>query len=204
MRDFAADAATDAAVVDVRHRIAPQRIGIGLDRERGTAGEPNARMVAGTYVGIDAETLAHHPLALLDHLPKNGRHAPGSIQLTLAFRDDYLGSLVRRRQGLAQRVDALLHLVRLNRPHPLDADAAHRALDRIVGLSILRLRPRRWDVLTTGRRGVAVIHDDHDGIVLIEDGISNTAGQAVVPEAAVPHDRYRALAPLAAAQRRPA
>ena len=98
-------------------------------------------MVAGTDVGIDAETLAHHPLAVFDHLPKDGRHAPGSIQLALAFRDDDLGSLVRRRQGLAQRVDALLHLIRLNRPHPLDADAAHGALDRIVGLSILYVGP---------------------------------------------------------------
>src|SRR5258708_9603774 len=131
MRDFAADAATDTAVVDVRHRIAPQRIGIGLDRERGTAGEPNARMISGAYVGIDAETLAHHPLALLDHLPKNGRHAPGSIQLALAFRDDHLGSLVRRRQRLAHRAASLLHLVPLHLPHPLHPHPAPPALTRI-------------------------------------------------------------------------
>src|SRR5882672_1135960 len=161
-------------------------------------------MIARTHIGIDAETLAHHPLALLDHLPENRRHAPGSIQLALAFRDDDLGSLVRRRQRLTQRVDALLHLVRLHRPHPFDAHAAHGALDRVVALSILHLRPRRWDVLAAGCRGVAVIHDDRDGIVLIEHGISNAAGQAVVPKTAVPHDRYRAFAALAAAQGRPA
>src|SRR5882724_2438036 len=161
-------------------------------------------MVAGAHIGIDAETLASHALAVLDHLPQNGRHAPASIQLALALRDDDLGSLVRRRQRLTQRVYALLHLVRLNRPHPLDAHAAHRALDRIPALSILYVRPRGWDVLTAGGRGVAVVHDDSDGIMLIEDGISNAAGQAVVPEAAVPHDRYRALAALAAAQGRPA
>src|SRR5216683_5050481 len=161
-------------------------------------------MVAGAHIGIDAESLAYHALAVLDHLPENGRHAPGSIQLALAFRDDDLGSLVRRGQRLTQRVDALLHLVRLNRPHPLNPHASHRALDRIVTLSILHFRPRRWDVLTTGRRGVAVINDDRDGIVPIEYGISNAAGQPVVPEAAVPHDRYRAFAALAATQGRPA
>src|ERR1700692_4094179 len=40
--------------------------------------------------------------------------------------------------------------------------------------------------------------------MLIEDGIPNAAGQAVVPEGALPHDRYRALAALTAAQGRPA
>src|ERR1700686_563771 len=161
-------------------------------------------MVAGTHIGIDAETLAYHALAVLDLLPGGGGQTPGSIQLALAFRNDDLGSLVRRRPGLTQRVDARLHLVRLNPPHPFNSHAAHRALDRIPALSILYVRPRGRDVLTAGGRGVAVVHDDRHGIMLIEDGISNAAGQAVVPEAAVSHDRYRALAALAAAQCRPA
>src|SRR6266404_6137268 len=98
-------------------------------------------MVAGAHIGIDAETLAHHALAVLDHLPEDGRLAPASIQLALALRDDDLGSLVRRRQRLTQRVDALLHLVRLNRPHPFNTHTADRALDRIPALSTLDIRP---------------------------------------------------------------
>src|ERR1700719_2775471 len=161
-------------------------------------------MVARTHVGIDPETLAYDALAVLYHLPEYGGHAPGPVQLALAFRDDDFRSLVRRGQRLSQCVDALLHLVRLHRPHPFDAHATHRALDRIPAFAILYIRPRGWNVLPAGGRGVAVIHDDGDRIVLIEYRISDAAGQTVVPEAAVSHDRYRALAPSPPAQSRPA
>jgi len=76
MRHLAADTAADATVVHVRDRIAPQWIGIFLDRQRGTAGETNARMVARASVRIDAESFAHDSLALLNRLGSQRPHAP--------------------------------------------------------------------------------------------------------------------------------
>jgi len=52
--------------------IAPQRIGTGLDGERRTTREPDARVVTRAGVGVDAEALAHHALAACN-LPANLR-----------------------------------------------------------------------------------------------------------------------------------
>src|SRR4030081_3016178 len=202
MRDLAAYAASNAAVVDMRYRIAPQRIRIGLDGQRRAAGESDTGVIARADIGIDAETLTHHALAFLGHPLQNGGHAPLSIQFALTFRDDDLRPLVLRRQSLAQRADALLHLVRMYRPHPFHSHAAHCALDRIPALAILYVRPRRGNVLAAGRRGITVVHDARDGIALIEPRFPNAAVKAVVPDPAVAHDRYRAFAPLTAAQGR--
>src|SRR5437868_8012851 len=46
VRVLAAQAATDAAVDDRRHRIGTQRIRVVLDRERRAAGEANAGVIA--------------------------------------------------------------------------------------------------------------------------------------------------------------
>src|SRR3954464_7807110 len=54
MRVFAAQAAADAAVDHRRYGIAAQGIGVVLDRERRAAREPDAGMVAGTGVLVDA------------------------------------------------------------------------------------------------------------------------------------------------------
>ena len=43
-----------------RDRIAAERIGIRLDRERRAARKTDARVVAGAGIGVDAETFAHH------------------------------------------------------------------------------------------------------------------------------------------------
>src|SRR5271154_6298752 len=64
--DLAAHPAADAGVVDVRHRILPQRIRIRPDGERGTARQANAGMIARAGVGIDAEALAYHAGAARD------------------------------------------------------------------------------------------------------------------------------------------
>src|ERR1700723_1675068 len=163
-----------------------------------------AGMIPRTNLGIDAEALAPPPLALLGHALQHGRDAPLAIQLALALRDDDLGSLIVRRQGFAQRVDAFLHLVRMDCAHPIHTHAAHGPFDRIAALSILHISPRRGNVLAARGRGIAVVHDDGDGIVLVEHGIADAAGQAVMPEAPVPHDGYGTPASLAAAQSRAA
>src|ERR1700728_4150947 len=89
-------------------------------------------------------------------------------------------------------------------PTTRTAHASHGPLDWIAAFAILHFGLRRRNVLAARGCGIAVVHDDGNGIVLVEHGISDAAGQAVVPEAAVPHDGYGAFAPLAAAQRRPA
>ena len=63
MRDLTAKAATDTVVVDLRDRVFAQRIGIGRYGQRRTSREPDAGVVAGADVGIDAEPCAHHTLA---------------------------------------------------------------------------------------------------------------------------------------------
>ena len=54
MRDLAAQAAADAAFDHRRHRIGAQRIGIGLHRQRRAARQPDAGMVAGADLVVDA------------------------------------------------------------------------------------------------------------------------------------------------------
>src|SRR5258705_12643709 len=53
MSHLAAQAAAVAALDHGRCRVAAQRVGIGLDRERGAAGEPDAGMVAGADLVVD-------------------------------------------------------------------------------------------------------------------------------------------------------
>ena len=57
-RDLAAIAAADAGIVDRRNGIVAQRIVELLHRQRRAAGEPDAGMVAGADVLVDAEALA--------------------------------------------------------------------------------------------------------------------------------------------------
>src|SRR5262245_64716747 len=54
MRVLAAQAAADAAVDHRRDRVATQRVRVVLDRERRAAREPDARVVAGAGVLVDA------------------------------------------------------------------------------------------------------------------------------------------------------
>ena len=39
-----------------------------------------------------------------------------------------------------------------------------------------------------GGGGVAVVHDHQHAVIIIEDGVGDAAGQAIVPEAAIAHD----------------
>src|SRR6185312_2543422 len=54
VRDLAAQAAADAALIDVRHGVAAQRIGVRLHRQRRAARKPDAGMVAGADRVVDA------------------------------------------------------------------------------------------------------------------------------------------------------
>src|SRR6185369_7349899 len=63
VRHFAAHATADTGVVHVRDRILSQRIGIGLDRQRRTTGQADARVIARARIGIHTEPLAYHARA---------------------------------------------------------------------------------------------------------------------------------------------
>src|SRR5205085_12071261 len=84
---LAAQAAADAAVDHRRHRIGAQRIGVVLDRQRGATGEPDARVIAGARVLVDAVLHAHVPLALLHLLRDYRPELALPLELALAFGD---------------------------------------------------------------------------------------------------------------------
>src|SRR5260370_15422882 len=68
VRNLAAQSAADAGIDHLRYGLAPQRIGIGRERERWTPPQPAAGVIAAASVGIDAEALPHHAPALLQTL----------------------------------------------------------------------------------------------------------------------------------------
>src|SRR3546814_8936932 len=51
------------------------------------------------------------------------------------------------------------------------------------------------NVLATGGGGIAIVDDDRDAVVLVENGIPDSRRQSVVPEATVAHDRDCPLVP---------
>src|SRR5208282_525179 len=68
LRHLAAIAAADAILVDRRHRVVLERIVGMFDGERWTAGQPDAGMIAGANVLVDAEAFAHHALPVAHRL----------------------------------------------------------------------------------------------------------------------------------------
>src|SRR5262245_30609061 len=90
MGDLAAQPAADAALDHGCDRIGAQRIGTGLDGERGAAGEPDAGMVASADLLVDAEARLYHPLAALELPGVLGAHAALARQLAFAVGDDHL------------------------------------------------------------------------------------------------------------------
>src|SRR5262249_23620632 len=66
VRHLATHPTADAGVIDMRDRVAPQRVGVGAHREGRTPREADARVIARAGVRIDAEALAHHALPGLD------------------------------------------------------------------------------------------------------------------------------------------
>src|SRR5690606_8380575 len=169
VRGLAAQAAANAAVEHRRHRVGAQRIRIRPDRQRRAARQPDARMIAGAGVGVDAEALANDALASGDRLAHQRTLAPLAVQHALGLRDQHLRPLLRRGQRLLQRAAHAVDVVGApDRPDPLDADAANRVLDLVPGAAGTVLGARRWNVLAAGRRGVVVLDHDGDVVALVE------------------------------------
>src|SRR3546814_11687433 len=73
------------------------------------------------------------------------------VEHALRLGDDDLGSRFLRCRRLAQCVAHLFEVVgAVDRTDPAAADAAYRALARVLGRAFLVLGPRRKDILATG------------------------------------------------------
>src|ERR1051325_9426473 len=90
VRVLAAQPAADAAVDHRRDRVAAQRVGIVFHGERRAAGEPDAGMVAGAGIFVDAVLHPHVPLALSQLLGDLGLQPALPLELALALGDDDL------------------------------------------------------------------------------------------------------------------
>ena len=73
--------------------------------------------------------------------------------------------------------------------HPFRANPAHGRNDAVVGLAARIERARGGDVLPACRRGIVIVDDQRHAVVLVEDGVADRGGQAVVPEPAIAEDR---------------
>src|SRR5207249_4657042 len=191
VRVLAAQAAADAAVDDRRHRIGTQRIRVVLDRERRAAGEANAGVIARAGVLVHAVLDAHVARALLQLFRHLWAELALPLQLALALGDDDLQPLVVRGHRFFQRLGHFTDPVVVHRLDPADADALERALHADVFLHLAMLR-RGGQLLRAGRGAVAVLHDDEDAVVLVEDMVGDAGREAVMPEAAIAHHRLRA------------
>ena len=139
--------------------------------------------------------------AALDRLTHQRPHAALAVQLALAVRDDNLGAALGGVQRLAQHLERRAHVVGAGALDPLDADALDGLDDRVIALAVLVGSAGREDVLAAGRRRIAVVDDDGEVVVLVEDRVTDAAGEAVMPEAAVAHDGDRALAAVGTERR---
>ena len=130
---LAAEPASDAAVEHRGDRVLAHRIRVRADRERGAAGNADARVIAGAGLRVDAEAFADDALALL-HAPGDERLlAPRPIQRALALGDDDLGALVSRGEGFLEQVAHLVYLEGIRHgPGPLDPDATNRLFDGVL------------------------------------------------------------------------
>ena len=190
MRDFATQAAPDAAIDHRRDRIRAERVGVGLDREGWTAGKPDAGMIASAGIS-DRRRSA---LAPRGHLLARALHNWGlmrrclfsmhSLCATMTF-GPFVGVVSASRR--TSRIPATSYVRVIVRTHftptPRTASAIEqlRRADRVGGGG-------GKDVLAAGGGGIAVVDHDEHAVALIEHGIADAARQAVMPEPAVPHD----------------
>ena len=190
--DLAAQTAADAALDHGCHRIAAQRIGIGLDRERGTAGEPDAGMVAGANLVIDAEAHPHHALAAFELIGILRAHAALARELAFAVGDDDLEAALRGAHGLFQGLGHLGDAVAAHRAQPLDPERAQGLLDGHAGRGADAVGGARRQILLTGGGGVTVLHHDQHAVAFVEQVRGDAGDEPVMPEAPVAHDGDRA------------
>ena len=152
----------------VRHRIGAQRVAAWLHRQRRAARQPDAGMVAGADLLVDAVLVRTDALAAPSAAPRSvGRmrrwraswHSPSA---TITFRPG-----VRGRHRLASARPSWCRRRRCARCFShLTPIAAQRVLDRaivrdarLVVAPVCRRRWRRQELLRAGRRRVAVLHD---------------------------------------------
>ncbi len=122
-------------------------------------------------------------------------HAALLVEHAFGGGDDDLRPLVLRRQRLAQSVAHPADVVgAVDLPHPVRADALDRVDDAVVGLAARIERARGGNVLPAGRGRIKVVDDERHAVVLVEHGVADRGGQAIVPEAAVAEHRDRTLA----------
>ena len=125
MADLAAQAAADTAIIDMRHRVGPQGIGARLHRQGRTAGQPDAAMISGAGIRIDAEPFMNDALAGLDRFADLGPLAPLLVQHAFGLGDDDFGTW---RGGCQRFLQGLAHLGDVigasERPDPIDPDPA--------------------------------------------------------------------------------
>ena len=141
VRDLAAQPAADAALDHGRDRIGAQRIGIGLDRQRRAARQPDAGMVAGADLVVDAEARPHHARAALELLGVLGAHAALARKLAFAVGDDHLEPALGGAHRLLERLRHLGDRVGAHLAQPGDAERAQRLLDVHAGRGALAARP---------------------------------------------------------------
>ena len=177
----------------MRDRVLAERVRVGLDGERGAARKPDAGVVAGAGVRVDAEPGADHPVAGIERLAHQWPQSALLGDLALRLGDDHLQPLLGRGQRLVQKPFHLADLVGVLLAHPLDAEPLDGALhrhDRVVGHVAAGGGGRQ--MLLAGGRGIAVGHDDQHRIVAVIGRPGDAGGEPVMPEPAVAHDRDRA------------
>src|SRR5262249_49141061 len=140
--------------------IAPQRIGIWFHRQRWTARQPDAGMVAGAQLIVDAKTRFHHPLAALEFVGIFHADAPLPRQHALTIGNDHFESAFRAADSFFQGRRHLADAVAAYGAQPVYAERTQRFFDADPG------RGARWQVLLAGRRSVAVLHDDQHAVAL--------------------------------------
>src|SRR5262249_24825749 len=152
--------------------------------------QPNAGVVAGAGVGIDAETFAHHALAAFQTFAHERPHAALLVEHAFGLGDDDLGAFDRRGKRLLERSAHLADVIGArDGAHPIDAAAAHGLLDRVFGRAHAVVGGGGRHILSAGGRRVAVVDHDQDVVALVEDGVADARGESVVPEAAVADER---------------
>src|SRR4051812_21584598 len=151
-------------------------------------------MVARARVLVDAVLHAHVSFAALHLFGNNRPQLALTLELAFAFGDDHLEAFFARGHRFLQYLGYVPDPVVIYRLQPAHADALERPLHAHVrGLALAVLRRRR-QLLRPRGRAVAVLHDHEDAVVFVEHRVGDAGRQAVMPEAAVAHHGYRALA----------
>src|SRR6185312_16981513 len=167
-RHLTAQATADAAVVHVRHGIAAQRVGAGLHHQRRATGEPDAGVIAGADLVVDAEARAYHPPAGLEIGGDLRTDAALAGELALAVGDDHLQALLLRAHRLAQGLEHGADVVGPDSAQPVHAHRLQGRGDVGRRLAVTAIARGVGNELRAGRRRVAVLHDDQHAVASIE------------------------------------